>query len=237
MVWSSSPSRCGRRTTSSRTPAHPRPHHRRSSAQQWSWTFNYDNGPVASTTPTTTSVYDAGDTGSLSRPVPAGRRDGPVQPALARRHPRLRVPAFLFKHGRHPRAARTTSASHRPGGHLQGRCAELCGVYHSRMLFNVKVVSRDDYAAHLQDLEDQGNTGRRCSAGRSQHRGRARRPPRRIPNEKPQLTAPPRRSRAPSPAPARAGPADRQGPHHHRPQGDRQPLPQDVVLLVPRRPA
>ena len=39
-----------------------------------------------------------------------------------------------------------------------GRCYELCGVYHSRMLFEVHVVSREDYEQHLQDLEDAGQT-------------------------------------------------------------------------------
>jgi cytochrome c oxidase subunit 2 len=41
-------------------------------------------------------------------------------------------------------------------GTFKGKCYELCGVYHSRMLFEVKVVSREDYEAHLQDLQDQG---------------------------------------------------------------------------------
>jgi cytochrome c oxidase subunit 2 len=44
-------------------------------------------------------------------------------------------------------------------GTFEGRCAELCGVYHSRMLFNVKVVDQAAYDAHLQQLADQGNTG------------------------------------------------------------------------------
>ena len=43
-------------------------------------------------------------------------------------------------------------------GTFKGKCYELCGVYHSRMLFNVKVVSREDYEQHLQDLEDAGQT-------------------------------------------------------------------------------
>ena len=44
-------------------------------------------------------------------------------------------------------------------GTYVGKCAELCGVYHSRMLFNVKVVTEDAYAAHLADLQKLGNTG------------------------------------------------------------------------------
>ena len=44
-------------------------------------------------------------------------------------------------------------------GTYEGKCAELCGEYHSRMLFNVKVVSQADYDAHIQSLRARGNTG------------------------------------------------------------------------------
>ena len=44
-------------------------------------------------------------------------------------------------------------------GTFEGRCAELCGVYHSRMLFDVEVVSPEEYEAHLQSLADKGNVG------------------------------------------------------------------------------
>jgi cytochrome c oxidase subunit 2 len=44
-------------------------------------------------------------------------------------------------------------------GEYAGKCAELCGEYHSMMLFNVKVVEQDEYDAYLRDLEEQGNTG------------------------------------------------------------------------------
>jgi cytochrome c oxidase subunit 2 len=42
-------------------------------------------------------------------------------------------------------------------GDYRGKCYELCGVYHSRMLFNVRVVSPEDYDAYLQGLEAAGN--------------------------------------------------------------------------------
>jgi cytochrome c oxidase subunit II len=44
-------------------------------------------------------------------------------------------------------------------GTFEGKCAELCGEYHSRMLFNVKVVSQADYQAHIEGLRAAGNTG------------------------------------------------------------------------------
>jgi cytochrome c oxidase subunit II len=44
-------------------------------------------------------------------------------------------------------------------GEYQGKCAELCGEYHSLMLFKVKVVSQEDYDAYIQSLVDAGKTG------------------------------------------------------------------------------
>ena len=44
-------------------------------------------------------------------------------------------------------------------GLYKGKCAELCGEYHSMMLFNVKVVSQAEYDARMQELANAGNVG------------------------------------------------------------------------------
>jgi cytochrome c oxidase subunit II len=44
-------------------------------------------------------------------------------------------------------------------GILTGKCAELCGEYHASMLFNVELVSPEEYDAYLESLEQQGNVG------------------------------------------------------------------------------
>ncbi|WP_042369160.1 aa3-type cytochrome oxidase subunit II [Streptacidiphilus neutrinimicus] len=44
-------------------------------------------------------------------------------------------------------------------GTFRGKCTELCGVDHSQMLFNVKVVTPAQYAAHLADLRAKGQSG------------------------------------------------------------------------------
>ena len=44
-------------------------------------------------------------------------------------------------------------------GTYDGKCAELCGEYHSEMLFSVKVVSDAEFQAHLEKLRQDGNTG------------------------------------------------------------------------------
>lgn len=44
-------------------------------------------------------------------------------------------------------------------GTYAGKCAELCGEYHSAMLFNVKVVSEAEYEDYLATLQEAGQTG------------------------------------------------------------------------------
>jgi cytochrome c oxidase subunit 2 len=45
-------------------------------------------------------------------------------------------------------------------GVFAGKCAELCGTYHSAMLFNVHVVSEAEYTAYLNTLKAKGQTGK-----------------------------------------------------------------------------
>jgi len=124
--------------------------------QQWSWTFNYDKDPALDGS---TTVYDGGTT--ADRPTLYLPVDQSVDFEL--RSPDVIhsfwVPAFLFKMdvvpGRHNHFSLTPTRE----GTFKGRCAELCGTYHSRMLFNVKVVSQDEYKSHLERLRKQGNIG------------------------------------------------------------------------------
>ncbi|WP_084613737.1 aa3-type cytochrome oxidase subunit II [Microbacterium terrae] len=44
-------------------------------------------------------------------------------------------------------------------GTYAGKCAELCGEYHSMMLFNVEVVSDAEYQDYLDELRAEGQTG------------------------------------------------------------------------------
>jgi len=76
------------------------------------------------------------------------------------------VPEFYFKMdvvpGKIPGKDGNNSFTMTPNreGTFTGRCAELCGVYHTRMLFKVKVVSAEEYKAHLADLEAAGQVGK-----------------------------------------------------------------------------
>src|SRR5699024_1999366 len=39
-------------------------------------------------------------------------------------------------------------------GHFQGKCAELCGEYHSEMLFNVEIVEEDEFLDEIRQLPE-----------------------------------------------------------------------------------
>jgi cytochrome c oxidase subunit 2 len=69
------------------------------------------------------------------------------------------VPQFLQKMDMIPGRVNRFQVVPTQTGTFQGKCAELCGSYHSNMLFNVKVVEQDEYDAHMQELADRGQTG------------------------------------------------------------------------------
>ena len=131
-------------------------HHVQVVGQQWSWTFNYvdDKALGGSTT-----VYDVGTT--AERPtlyLPKGESVFFTLTSPDVIHS-FWVPAFIFKLDVIPGRENTFELTPTTEGTFAGRCAELCGTYHSRMLFDVKVVSPADYAAHLRDLQKKGQTG------------------------------------------------------------------------------
>ncbi len=132
--------------------------------QQWSWTFNYNLGydedtegyePVAGEE----VVYEGGTT--ADRPTLWLVKDKRVQIYLASPDVihSFWVPGFLFKMDVVPGRDNHFGITPTREGTFEGRCAELCGVYHSRMLFNVKVVDQATYDAHLEELASKGNTG------------------------------------------------------------------------------
>jgi len=131
--------------------------------QQWSWTFNYNlaydkeaeeyvprGGDV---------VYEGGTT--ADRPTLWLVKDRSVTFSLASPDVihSFWVPGFLFKLDVVPGRQNTFTVTPTREGLFEGRCAELCGVYHSRMLFDVRVVDEEAYDAHLADLAERGNTG------------------------------------------------------------------------------
>ena len=64
------------------------------------------------------------------------------------------IPQFLQKRDMVP--GRTTEIHLVPQeeGSFDGKCAELCGEYHSEMLFNVEVVSPQEFEQYLETLDE-----------------------------------------------------------------------------------
>jgi cytochrome c oxidase subunit 2 len=125
--------------------------------QQWSWTFNYnydsgykdftgrvvDGGPV---------VHESGTT--ANPPTLWLVKDESVEVHLYSPDVihSFWVPSFLFKMDVFPGRDNHYTFTPSRTGTYEGRCAELCGVYHSRMLFKVKVVDKGAYDAHIAEL-------------------------------------------------------------------------------------
>jgi cytochrome c oxidase subunit 2 len=137
--------------------------------KQWSWDFNY----------TTEQVYEAGTQAQLSgKPLPEDALPTLYLPVGERTEFVLTsrdvihsfwVPAFLQKLDMIPGKVNRFQVVPTTIGTFAGKCAELCGAYHSDMLFTVKVVSPADFAAHIQALKDAGQTGQLpTELGRSQ---------------------------------------------------------------------
>jgi cytochrome c oxidase subunit 2 len=124
--------------------------------QQWSWTFNYDADKALDGK---TTVYDVGTPADLPTLVLPVNETVEIQLRSPDVIHSFWVPAFLFKMdvipGRDNHFAFTPTRT----GTFVGRCAELCGTYHSRMLFITRVVSPSEYATHLRNLQRLGNTG------------------------------------------------------------------------------
>ena len=64
------------------------------------------------------------------------------------------IPAFLYKLDVIPGVRNVFQVVPGRTGTFRGKCAELCGEYHSEMLFNVKVVSEAEYEAYLATLNN-----------------------------------------------------------------------------------
>jgi len=127
--------------------------------KQWSWDFNYVDD----------DVYDTGIQAKLDgTPSPETEVPTLYLPVNKRIEFKLAsrdvihsfwIPAFLYKLDVIPGVQNKFQVVPQKIGDFKGKCAELCGEYHSEMLFNVKVVSEADYEAHVADLRSRGQTG------------------------------------------------------------------------------
>jgi cytochrome c oxidase subunit II len=120
--------------------------------QQWSWTFNYTGEDAVGGQ----NVYTSGTASNIPTlylPVNETTRFNLHSPDVIHN---FGVPGFLMRMDVIPGRVNHYAITPTRTGVYAGKCYELCGVYHQRMLFNVRVVSSADYEAHLQDLEAAG---------------------------------------------------------------------------------
>lgn len=128
--------------------------------KQWSWDFNYVNenvyfsGIQAQFTGREENIMETLPTLYL----PVGKT---VQIDLTSRDVihSFWVVDFLYKKDMFPAMTNHMYFTPLKEGTYVGKCAELCGEYHSMMLFNVKVVSEAEYLAHTAALAAAGNVG------------------------------------------------------------------------------
>jgi len=118
-------------------------------AWRWSWGFNYENE----------QAYDVGTPAivpELWLPVNEKVLFTLNSPDVIHS---FWVPVFLMKMDVVPGRNNQFEVTPDRVGTFAGKCTELCGTDHSRMLFNVKVVSRAEYDAHIAELKAKGQTG------------------------------------------------------------------------------
>jgi heme/copper-type cytochrome/quinol oxidase subunit 2 len=137
--------------------------------QQWTWTFNYgvgeqnpdavgdfvDGEPDFAYEDYVYTVGDGNEIPTLVLPVDQRIQFNLHSPDVIHN---FGVPSFLTRMDVIPGRVNKLQVTPTVEGTYAGKCYELCGVYHSRMLFNVEVVSQEDYEAYLDELEAAGQT-------------------------------------------------------------------------------
>ncbi len=138
--------------------------------KQWSWDFNYVDDDVYESG---VHVADVGETMTEDATI-----DG--APGTTEKAPTLYlpvgetvefvlesrdvihsfwIPAFLYKQDMIPHRTNVFVVTPEREGVYAGKCAELCGEFHSGMLFNVEVVDRAEYDAQMEALREKGQEG------------------------------------------------------------------------------
>lgn len=133
--------------------------------KQWAWDFNYVNDNVYTSgiqvQPDTSPGAPQGSIKADSIPtlvLPVGKQ---VEIQLEARDVihSFWVIDFLYKKDMIPGKTNYMSIIPERVGTYMGKCAELCGEYHSQMLFQVKVVTQAEYDAYIASLRKLGFTG------------------------------------------------------------------------------
>ncbi|MDE0546772.1 cytochrome c oxidase subunit II [Microbacterium sp. C7(2022)] len=132
-------------------------------AKQWAWDFQYTADSDADTVWTMGVQAQTDEKGNIINELPTLVLpvDKEVKITLQSRDVihSFWIIDFLYKKDMYIGKDNYWSFTPTREGTYAGKCAELCGEYHSMMLFNVEVVSEAEYEDYLADLKAQGNTG------------------------------------------------------------------------------
>lgn len=129
-------------------------------AKQWSWDFNYVDA----------GVYEDPGVQSFRTGEPGAAEDLPAVYVPVGQTVEFQLDSrdvihsfwvvdFLYKKDMFPGHTTAFQVTPQIEGTYAGKCAELCGEYHSDMLFNVHVVSQEEFDARMEELAARGNQG------------------------------------------------------------------------------
>lgn len=127
---------------------------------KWNWTFNYLDQDVY-------SVGTPEQRSELVLPVNKSVKFELTSPDVIHS---FWIPNFLYKMDVFPGRKNVFEVTPNKVGVYAGRCAELCGVDHSQMLFTVRVVPQEEFDAWVAGLKAKGQTGK-LESGRTNDAG------------------------------------------------------------------
>ncbi len=134
-------------------PAATTPMHITVEGFQWQWQFTYNDFKDRAGKPLAIKGQSGhpGD-GSYSKPILALEVNKPVHFDLVSNDVihSFFIPVFLFKRDVIPGYANHFDLTPDRVGTFAGKCAELCGLEHSTMLFNVKILPHDQFMTWVQ---------------------------------------------------------------------------------------
>jgi cytochrome c oxidase subunit 2 len=124
--------------------------------KQWAWDFNYTYEGQEKHLAGVQAQLDGTEGVEETLPTMYLPVDVPVEFELQSRDVihSFWVPAFLRKLDMVPGKSNYLYLTPQEEGRFQGKCAELCGEYHSEMLFNVEVVSEAEFREQMSRMED-----------------------------------------------------------------------------------
>jgi cytochrome c oxidase subunit II len=113
---------------------------------QWSWQFNYPQYHVTNTG----DMWGDGPLPVLELPTGESVEFNLTSDDVVHS---FWIPQFLFKRDVIPDHPNHFQVTLTQTGTFTGHCSELCGLYHSRMLFTVKVVTPQQFQAYMAAQE------------------------------------------------------------------------------------